>query len=87
MILKRRALKMNKEIKVEIGGQSVIIQKLFGPMIFMELRITAVTENCTWKIERLTLMPTHDEQQPQEHIWIEFCRIPGQFDWEFLKDE
>ena len=53
----------------------------------MNLRITPCQEDCTWKIERLTILPTGRKEEPQEHIWVEFCRIPGQFEWEFLKDE
>lgn len=78
---------MTEEIKIEIGIHSVVIEKLFGPMIFMDLKITPVPADCSWKIERLTLMPTGNDQQPHEPTWIEFCRIPGQFEWEFLKDD
>jgi hypothetical protein len=78
---------MNEEIKIEIGYQSVVIDKLFGSKIFMNLRITPIIEDCSWKIERLTLIPTSNDEQTHESTWIEFCRIPGQFEWEFLKND
>lgn len=71
------------DIEVEIGYEIVSIKKIFGPMIFMDIRITPNPKDCTWKIERKTLFPTGNPECPQEERWVEFCSIPGQFEWEF----
>lgn len=63
-----------EEIKVEIGYESVIIDKMFGPQIFANLRITADPNSNTWLIER---------QKIDDNKWIEWVRIPGQLDIEF----
>jgi hypothetical protein len=69
----------NKEITVEIGcGDKVTVNKLFGPLIFTNLRITADFESCSWIIER---------QWIENGNYIEWCRIPGQYDEEFRKDD
>lgn len=80
-----------EEVKVEIGShQRVEIDKLFGSMIFMGLRITPSPERCEWIIERQTMLPCPDPEDKQFtdcwNTWVEWCRIPGQFDWEFRKD-
>ena len=75
-----------KEIEIEIGYQSVIIRKVFGSTIFLPLRVTPILEDCSWKIERMTLFPTGNPEEPHRDEWVEICRIPGQFDWEFLDE-
>lgn len=63
-----------KEIKVEIGSHnSVIIDKLFGPTIFADLRITPDCER-GWVIERKWI---------KTGMFIEWCVIPAQIDREF----
>lgn len=63
-----------KEHKLEIGSfDRVIIDKLFGPTIFADLKITADPER-GWVIE-LKWIETGD--------WIEWCVIPAQIDQEF----
>ena len=67
----------NKE--VEIGsGQSVTIDKLFGPMIFANLRVTANTERGEWVIEREWIGSGR---------YIEWCSIPAQIDEEFKEHD
>jgi len=61
--------------EVEIGsGQSVIIDKLFGPHIFANLRITADTQRGCWVIEREWIA---------SGTYIEWCTIPDQLAEEF----
>lgn len=66
-----------EDVKVEVGYQSVIIDKMFGPQIFANLKITADPKTNTWIIERQTINTGE---------WVEWVRIPGQVDFEF-KDE
>lgn len=74
---------------VEVGA-GVIIEKLYGPTVFMDLKITLDRNKCEWVIERRTILPCPDpeDQENTTHWqkWVEWCRIPGQFDWEFEKD-
>lgn len=67
-----------KEIRVEVGYQSVIIDKMFGPQIFANLKITADPNSNTWLIER---------QKIDDGEWVEWVRIPGQLDIEFKESE
>jgi hypothetical protein len=66
------------DIKVEVGYQSVTIQKMFGPQIFADLRITADPKNNMWVIER-EIIKTGE--------WVEWARIPGQVSFEFDDEE
>jgi hypothetical protein len=67
-----------KEIKVEVGYESVVIDKLFGPQIFANLRITADPKTNTWVIER---------QMIDTGEWQEWVRIPGQVAFEFKDND
>ena len=71
---------------VDASIDPVIVSKLFGPTVFKDLRITADRKECCWIIERLTILPRPDPDDPntiQDERWVEWCRIPGQFKWEF----
>lgn len=62
-------------IKLEVGdGDYVIIDKLFGPTVFADLRITADSKRGCWVIERAWI--ASDE-------FIEWCTIPCQIQQEF----
>lgn len=50
-------------------------------MIFDDLRITAVPETCSWKIERSFLI--NDDDGSSHHEWIECLHIPGHLPREF----
>ena len=63
------------EKRVEIGTECVVIDKVFGPTIFVDLRITPDIERAEWLIERAT---------GPEGIYVEWCRIPGQMDLDFI---
>lgn len=67
-----------KEIPIEVGYQSVVINKMFGPLIFSSLRITADPKTNTWVVER-EIIKTGD--------WVEWVSIPGQIDIEFNQDD
>lgn len=68
---------MEKEIqKIEIGIQTIEIDKMFGPTVFASLRITPDLER-GWLIER---------QWIKDGKWIEWCVIPAQIDEEFDDD-
>lgn len=62
----------------EIGSNdTVVIDKLYGPLIMANLRITACAEECCWIIEREWI---------ETSKYIEWCRIPAQLEEEFNKD-
>lgn len=62
---------------LEIGSnESVTIDKMFGPTIFADIRITADTER-GWVIER---------QWIETGDWIEWCVIPAQIEQEFTDE-
>ncbi len=62
------------EINIEVGYQSVVIDKMFGPLIFASLRITPDAQSNKWIIER---------QNINDSEWVEWVRIPGQLAFEF----
>lgn len=60
--------------QLEMGsGDVIVIEKLFGPTIMSDLRITADVEK-GWIIERRWIGTGQ---------WIEWCTLPGQIDAEF----
>ncbi len=66
-----------KHHELEVGsGDVIVLDKLFGPAIFANLRIT-VDSNRGWVIERQR-MDTND--------WVEQCVIPAQYDGELDSD-
>ncbi len=72
-------LRNRKPKIVEVGSDdSVIIDKIFGPLVFSNLRITAHAESACWIIER---------QWIKSGEWLEWVRIPGQFEQEFTEQE
>jgi len=52
------------------SDRSLEINKMFGPTIFCDIRITPDTESVMWIIER---------QNIKTGEWSEVCRIAGQF--------
>lgn len=67
-----------KTHKVEIGSfDTVIIEKMFGPTIFADLRITASVEH-GWVIER---------RWAENGEWYHWCNIPSQIEQEFPKGD
>lgn len=66
---------------VEMGPDTVILDKMFGPTIFADLRITADPQR-GWVIERQWIANVHEDEK-----WVEWCVIPHQIDAEFPKDD
>jgi hypothetical protein len=67
------------EHKIEIGSyDSVVIDKLFGPTIFANLKVTADC-NRGWVIYRQDLKDEREE-------WIEWCIIPNQIARDFSEE-
>lgn len=65
---------MSNTKTIEIGSKDkVVIDKLFGPTVFANLRITADLER-GWVIEREWI---------EKGQFIEWCVIPAQIDKEF----
>jgi|SRR6185437_1641456 len=56
------------------GYVPVVLIKMFGPLIFADIRIRAESKTCEWIVERQRI----DTMQ-----WIEVIRIPGQVEDEF----
>lgn len=66
-----------KHLKIEIGSfDTLTIDKLFGPTIFADLRITADI-NRGWIIEREWI---------EKGKFVEWCVIPAQIEQEFKDD-
>lgn len=64
--------------EIHIGGdQAIVLEKMFGPLIFWSLRITADIKSGEWIIER---------QIGPEGTWCEWARVPGQLDTDFAPD-
>lgn len=67
-----------KEHIVEIGYDDVVIvDKLYGPTIFANLRVRQDRDRCEWIIER---------QWIKTGEWIEWCRMPAQIEQEFTEE-
>ena len=65
------------EIIVYIGYNAVVIDKEIGPTIFAPLRITPDSVSGDWIIQREWIKTAE---------WIEWCRIPGQIEQEFTRE-
>ena len=63
------------------GYVPVVLSKMFGPLIFCDIRIRAVPETCQWviEVEHITKQPDGDDKVE----WREHCRIEGQASIEF----
>lgn len=74
-----------KSITVNIGGdKTVYIDKLYGPMIFCEVRVTPVVNTCTWKVERLRI--SQDENGNDVQTWETVCEFDAQECISFRED-
>lgn len=51
------------------GYVPVVLSKMYGPLIFADIRIRADSETCEWIVERENI---------DTEAWIEVIRIPGQ---------
>jgi hypothetical protein len=69
-----RLIDENGVATLQLGsGETVVLDKLFGPTIFADLRITVDTSR-GWVISRKWV---------KTDTWIEWCVIPAQIDEEF----
>ena len=59
------------------GYVPVILSKMFGPIIFADIRIRADANTCEWIIERENIKTME---------FAEVARIPGQIEGEFNED-
>lgn len=60
------------------GYVPVVLAKMYGPLIFADIRIRADSETCEWIIERENIKTMK---------WVEVIRIPGQIAAEFEDDD
>lgn len=60
------------------GYVPVVLSKMYGPLIFADIRIRADSETCEWIIERENIKTMK---------WEEVIRIPGQKEEEFKDDD
>lgn len=66
----------NQDCAVDIAaGQWVKIRKMFGPLIFADIRVRADFDTCEWIVERQSIK--------DGETWSEVARIPGQMEGEF----
>jgi hypothetical protein len=64
---------------VEVGcSQPITIDKLFGPLIFCDIRVTAEFATNEWVIER---------KRMDSGEWSVVARVPGQLEDEFKDDD
>jgi hypothetical protein len=67
--------KTDKEVTLSIGAYDIVeIEKLYGPLVFMPLRVTMDVEECQWVIYRGY---SGDD-------WREVARLPGQLEGDFI---
>lgn len=62
--------------EIHVGnGQQLKIIKMFGPSIFLDIRVTSAGDH--WLIER---------EFPKSG-WVEWCRIPAQLEEDFTENQ
>jgi hypothetical protein len=71
-------IQSGQKVYVNVGCEPVYVIKMFGPLIFADLRIQANADTCEWVIERLN---------PSTCEWSECCRIPGQKEGDFEEEK
>jgi len=57
---------------VEMGCETVTIEKLYGPLIFCDVRVTADFKTCKWIVERQWI---HEDNSI---TWEKMCEFDGQ---------
>lgn len=66
------------EADIQIGSTGKLtINKLYGPLIFWDIRVSCDIDSCEWVIER---------SMGPDGAWKEWCRVPGQLDEDFVID-
>ena len=62
----------SKEVTLEMGYSTIILDKLFGALIFCDLRIYPDSKTCEWVVEREVI------DKDSNVSWEEMIRINGQ---------
>ena len=74
-------MNFNEKTKsVEMGCETLHISKMYGPLIFCDIRVTADFNTCSWVIERERI------DKDGNTTWEEMCRFHGQERIEFHND-
>lgn len=72
-----------EEITVEMGSHHhVIIKKMFGPAVFVDIRIRVDLNNRDWVIERCTSHYDEDGNSLDD-TWTQYSRIPALLEEDF----
>lgn len=61
-----------------LGYETVVLEKVFGPLIFADIRVRVDFRTCEWVIERATHVRHGDEEDCQRDTWTEVARVAGQ---------
>jgi hypothetical protein len=64
------------EQAINCGYIPVVLQKMFGPLIFCDIRIRAHYPTCEWIVEKQITITGADGNDDLK--WVEVIRIPGQ---------
>ena len=72
-----------EQVTIETGYKHILLDKMFGPLIFHNLRIHADPSDGTWVIERSMGFQHEDDDAFDQ--WIEWVRIPGQLKQDYQK--
>jgi hypothetical protein len=65
-------------VELQTGAYSrIVLNKLYGPMVFCRLRITCDIDTCEWVVER--------QMGSSVGEWKEWARIPGQLESDFTE--
>lgn len=67
-----KTIYIDEDCTLEMGYSKIILDKMFGPLIFCDLRIYPDSKTCEWVIERQVI------DKESDVFWEEFCRIGGQ---------
>ncbi len=67
-----KTIHIDEDCTLEMGYSKIILDKLFGSLIFCGLRIYASHETCEWIIEREVINKEGDSS------WEEVHRVDGQ---------
>jgi hypothetical protein len=63
------------DVEVHVGRDGrVTVEKMYGPLAFMDIRISLDVDSVEWVVERLS---------GADSEWHEWARIPGQLETDF----
>ena len=69
---KCKTIHINEDCTLEMGYEKIILDKLFGALIFCDLRIYPNHKTCEWVIERQVI------DKDSNVFWEEVYRVDGQ---------